>query len=141
MVERDRLNNGTFAPKSSQIREVRSLRLTGKTWKILGDVAESKGITRADLIEELATGGAIEQWTSGSDYDEIEELRKRVSDLVAEKEELVERLSGSRDSLDFDDIHSLRDKVLDSLGMGQQSKPYKNASKVFNRFIQTYFST
>jgi hypothetical protein len=141
MLERDRLNNGTFAPKSSQIREVRSLRLTSKTWKLLGDTAESRGITRADLIEELATSGAIEQWISGSDYDEIEELRKRVSDLVAEKEELLERLSDSRDTLDFNDIHSLRDKVLDSLGMGQQSKPYKNASKVFSRFIQTYFST
>lgn len=141
MVERDRLNNGTFAPKSSQIREVRSLRLTGSTWKILGEAAESKGVTRADLIEELAKGGVIEQWTSGFDYDEMEELKKRVLDLVAEKEELVERLSGSRDGLDFDNIQNLRDKVLESLGMGQQSKPYKSASKVFSKFIQTYFST
>ncbi len=141
MVERDRFDNGTFAPKSSQIREVRSIRLTSKTWKTLGDAAESKGITRADLIEELAASGAIEQWVSGSDYDEMEKLKRKLSELAAEKEELAERLSSSRDGLDFDAIQNLRDKVLDSLAMGQQSKPYKNASKAFSKFIQIYFST
>lgn len=141
MLERDRLNNGTFAPKSSQIREVRSLRLTNNTWKTLGDAAELKGITRADLIEDLANSGAIEQWVSASDYDETAQLKQRVLELLAEKEDLAERLSSSRDSLDFDNIQNLKDKVLDSLGMGQQSKPYKNASKVFTKFIQTYFST
>ena len=46
--------NGKFQPKSDQPREVRSIRATDQTWIQLGDYAESRGITRADLLEEIA---------------------------------------------------------------------------------------
>lgn len=144
MVERDRFDNGTFAPKSSQIREVRSLRLTDKTWKALGEAAELKGITRADLIEELATSGAIEQWASGCDemakLDELEELKQKVDEFVAQKERLAQQLSTSQKGLGFSEIQDLRNKVLRSLGVGQQSKAYMNASHAFKKFIRTHFS-
>lgn len=48
-------DNGKFTPKSEQPREVRSIRATDQTWISLGDCAESRGITRADLLEDLAT--------------------------------------------------------------------------------------
>jgi hypothetical protein len=139
MVERDRFNNGTFAPKSSQVREVRSLRLTNRTWAALGSVAELKGITRADLIEELAANRTIEQ--SSSDRDEVEKLKEKVLELNAEKEDLLKQLSTSRDGLGLNEIQELRDKVLDSLKMGQQSKPYANAKQAFKEFMKAYFST
>jgi hypothetical protein len=47
-------DNGKFQNKSDQPREVRSIRATDRTWIKLGDHAESRGITRADLLEELA---------------------------------------------------------------------------------------
>lgn len=137
MVERDRYNNGTFASKSSQIREVRSVRLTNRTWKVLGDVAESKNITRADLIEEWVDSGAIDQ----SNCNEVEKLKAEIAELAAEKADLVGQLFISQAGLERDEILLLRDKALDSLGMGQQSKPYRGLSKVFSKFIETYFST
>jgi len=139
MVERDRFDNGTFAPKSSQVREVRSLRLTDKTWRALGRVAELKGITRADLIEELAESEAIEQWASGC--DEVEKLKEKILELTAEKEDLAQQLSASSLGLGLNEIQELRDEVLHSLNVGQQANSYKNAAKVFKRFIRTHFST
>jgi predicted DNA-binding ribbon-helix-helix protein len=47
-------DNGKFQNKSDQPREVRSIRATDRTWIKLGDYAESRSITRADLLEELA---------------------------------------------------------------------------------------
>jgi hypothetical protein len=47
-------DNGKFQNKSDQPREVRSIRATDSTWTKLGDYSESRGITRADLLEELA---------------------------------------------------------------------------------------
>ncbi len=49
---------GRFAPKSAERREVRTLRLTDSTWEKLGNAADSRRITRADLIEELVGAGA-----------------------------------------------------------------------------------
>ncbi len=144
MVERDRFDNGTFAPKSSQIREVRSLRLTNKTWEALGEAAELKGITRADLIEELVASGAIEQWVSGCDetekLDELKKLKEQVDEFIAEKERLAQQLSTSQNRLGFNEIQELRDKVLRSLKMGEQSKPYVNAKQAFKEFIKAHFS-
>ena len=52
---------GKFTLKANEPREVRSIRLTPKTWKILGEIAEQQGITRADLIENLIATGVITQ--------------------------------------------------------------------------------
>jgi hypothetical protein len=59
MVKFERGESGKFAPKSNEPRIVRSIRLTDTTWKILGEIADSRGITRADLIEHLIKEGVI----------------------------------------------------------------------------------
>ncbi|MDJ0719019.1 MAG: hypothetical protein QNJ54_33145 [Prochloraceae cyanobacterium] len=40
---------------------MRSLRLTDATWSKIGEIAQSRGITRADLIEDLVETGIISQ--------------------------------------------------------------------------------
>lgn len=59
MTEQGRTEGGKFAPKSDEPRQVRSIRLTDSTWKALGAIAAQRGITRADLLEELVEGGVI----------------------------------------------------------------------------------
>lgn len=56
-----RSDRGRFTSKSEQNREVRSLRLTDSTWQKLGEIAESRRITRADLIEQFVDSGLSEQ--------------------------------------------------------------------------------
>ena len=46
-------SKGRFSNKSDLKREVRSLRATDEVWEKLGIMADSLGITRADLIEEF----------------------------------------------------------------------------------------
>ena len=50
---------GKFSPKSNENRQVRSIRLTDATWDALGDLAASRSITRADLIEEWFLDGSF----------------------------------------------------------------------------------
>lgn len=45
-------NHGKFAAKSSQIREVRSIRTTQDVWNRLDRYAKSQGISIADVIEK-----------------------------------------------------------------------------------------
>ena len=52
-----RSEDGKFAPKSEQFRQVRSIRLTDETWAVLGSLAEQRCITRADLLEEFVERG------------------------------------------------------------------------------------
>lgn len=47
-----RNQKGQFSSKGEEFREVRSLRLTNSAWEKLGKMAEERGITRADLIED-----------------------------------------------------------------------------------------
>lgn len=44
---------GKFVLKNDEYRSVRSLRLTDSTWEALGVRAESLGITRGDLLEQM----------------------------------------------------------------------------------------
>ncbi|WP_041934384.1 hypothetical protein [Gloeothece verrucosa] len=46
---------GKFTLKNEDYRQVRSLRLTDKTWKALGIASECLGLIRADLLENLVT--------------------------------------------------------------------------------------
>jgi hypothetical protein len=48
-----RSTDGTFIQKGDEPRAVRSIRLTDSTWQKMGDLADTQGITRADLIEDL----------------------------------------------------------------------------------------
>lgn len=51
MAKFQRGDKGKFVAKSSEHRLVRSLRLTDSAWDVLGQQADSRCITRADLIE------------------------------------------------------------------------------------------
>lgn len=73
MSSQGRSQHGRFAPKSDENREVRSLRLTNATWQRLGEIAVSRGITRADLIEEWIQTSALEQPTSGTSLQQVDE--------------------------------------------------------------------
>ena len=44
---------GKFSLKNEDYRQVRSLRLTDRTWRALGVASECRGWTRADLLENL----------------------------------------------------------------------------------------
>ena len=54
-----RSESGRFTFKSNEPRQVRSIRLTDRTWELLGELAQSRSITRADLIENLVETGVI----------------------------------------------------------------------------------
>jgi len=75
MSAQSRSQHGRFASKSDEPREVRSIRLTDSTWQKLGEVADLRRITRADLIEELAHSGALDQQltTSGVSLQQVED--------------------------------------------------------------------
>ena len=52
-------SRGRFSNKSDLKRKVRSLRVTDEVWEKLGVMAESQGITRADLIEEFVITNCV----------------------------------------------------------------------------------
>ena len=62
-MTQDRTEQGKFAPKSEEYRQVRSIRLTDKTWQKIGFVADKRCITRADLIEQMAEDGIFDDET------------------------------------------------------------------------------
>jgi hypothetical protein len=56
----DRTEGGKFAPKSSEPRHVRTIRLTDTTWEKIGYAADKRRITRADLVEQMAEDGVFD---------------------------------------------------------------------------------
>jgi hypothetical protein len=80
MAKQKRGERGRFTPKADEYRQVRSLRLTDKTWEILGCVADSQAITRADLIEQSANSGLLGQQTTSEkvDLQQVEEVINQV---------------------------------------------------------------
>ncbi len=49
----NRDKKGKFANKSESERKVRSMRVADEIWEEAGDIASERGITRADLFEEM----------------------------------------------------------------------------------------
>ena len=45
--------HGRFINKSDDYRHVRSMRVTDEIWEKFGEMALERGITRADLLEEI----------------------------------------------------------------------------------------
>jgi hypothetical protein len=82
MAEQGRTEGGKFAAKSNEPRHVRSIRLTDSTWEVLGVIAIQRGITRADLLEELVEGDVVisAQSIAGSSQTalDIEQLIEKV---------------------------------------------------------------
>lgn len=146
---------GKFAIKSSDYREVRSLRLTDDTWQALGIASECLGLTRADYLEEIVrsnlspcitrenskicasnTQNFSEPLPSITRYDlEIPMLRTQVQNLQKENLELKEQsaINFVHDVVDFE---AIRSRILFELKLGRQASAYKAAQKALNRFIQ-----
>jgi hypothetical protein len=85
MTGQSRDELGKFGSKGDMPRQVRSLRLTEATWQLLGKVAESQGLTRADLLELMAEDGCLLGYLesrSGDASGEIWQRLERVGDEV-----------------------------------------------------------
>jgi hypothetical protein len=50
---------GKFALKDDDYRQVRSLRLTDETWKVLGIAAECFGCSQADYLSEMVKNNLL----------------------------------------------------------------------------------
>lgn len=83
-MTQDRTEQGKFAPKSEEYRQVRSIRLTDTAWQKLGFAAEKRRITRADLIEQMAEDGVFDDESSNSQLSR--------NDFLNEVEALTEEI-------------------------------------------------
>jgi hypothetical protein len=146
---------GKFAIKSSEYREVRSLRLTDDTWKALGIASECLGATRADYLEEIVRNNLLPciTWeksnistSSAQSFtkplpsitwyeEEIERLRAEVQNIESYNSALRER-SAINFVHDIVDFEAIRDRILFELKLGRQASGYKAAQKALNRFIR-----
>lgn len=144
---------GKFTLKNDAHRSVPSLRLTDFTWEALGAAAESLGITKADVFEQIVRSnnyfpgitrlnevaqprntrldGNLSPCITWQ-QEEIERLKAEVQRLSEENALLVER---SRENILTPSLEDLRERVLSSLKLGKQAPGYKAARKALERFI------
>ncbi|KAB8313855.1 hypothetical protein SD81_010350 [Tolypothrix campylonemoides VB511288] len=118
MLKRD--IQGKFALKNDDYRQVRSVRLTDETWKILGITAECLGMTRADYLEQLMTGNASPSITR--EKEPIDQDKTTAVELTTTPFRVTT-------------LETLRDQVLLELKLGKQAPGYKAALKALNYFI------
>jgi hypothetical protein len=78
--------SGKFVSKSDEFRIVRSIRLTDTTWKKLGDAADSRRITRGDLVEQLVKEGVLESQPSNSSGVSLEQIEKLIARIIDDPE-------------------------------------------------------
>ncbi len=119
-MKRKRDIQGKFTLKNHDYRQVRSLRLTEKTWEKLGIASECRGITRADLLENLVQ----QNQEIFSDSMAIEPLNPKKLVLKA------------KISLNKDELSPLAHKVLNELKLGKQASSYKLVQKSLKRLIE-----
>ena len=119
-MKRKRDIQGKFTLKNHDYRQVRSLRLTEKTWEKLGMASECRGITRADLLENLVQ----QNKEIFSDSGTIEPPNPQKLVLKA------------KISLNKDELSSLANKVLNELKLGKQASSYKLVQKSLKRLIE-----
>ncbi|MDJ0574884.1 MAG: hypothetical protein QNJ65_06920 [Xenococcaceae cyanobacterium MO_234.B1] len=119
-MKRKRDIQGKFTLKNHDYRQVRSLRLTESTWKKLGMASECRGITRADLLENLVQ----QNKEIFPDSRGIEPLNSLKIGSIAQK------------SFNKDELNFLADKVLQELRLGKQASSYKLVKKSLKRLIE-----
>lgn len=68
MIERN--ERGRFAAKRTEPTNMRSARLTDSCWEKLGRIANHRGVTRADLIEQLVSEMADIPWLSSTAFEQ-----------------------------------------------------------------------
>lgn len=83
-MEQDKDDRGRFARKGDSERKIRSIRLTDKTWNLLGEKAEENDMTKADYLEALANNKL-----KCNDENEVE------SDVDFDVEEVTEILQNA----------------------------------------------
>lgn len=114
-MKRDK--EGKFAQKNDEYRSVRSLRLTDSTWETLGSVAQSQGITRADLLELLVRSKCLPLPSNTRVEGEIEP--RFVESALLKIEEL----------------ETLCSNILKDLKLGKQAPRYQVVQKAFSRLL------
>lgn len=85
-IERPR-QGGRFLPKDGRPRPVRSLRLTDNCWEALGVAAAARGITRADLLEQMADDDAFDWDQTDNQADDADDYRAELLDELRDLEE------------------------------------------------------
>ncbi len=80
MIEQER-DNGKFAAKGTELRTVRSIRLTDSTWDALEDKASEQDMSKADYIEALVSG-EIEWELDNSNKEQATEFDFDVDEVV-----------------------------------------------------------
>jgi hypothetical protein len=86
MAKLARGQGGKFAIKSEAARAIRSIRLTDATWSKLGEVADLRCITRADLIEQLVAEGALDQSVSAISEVSLQRMKKLITEIIDDPE-------------------------------------------------------
>lgn len=93
MVIQIRNQVGQFDLKGEEPRLVRSLRLTDTCWEALGEVAENRGISRADLLERMVEDGYLDEYElyeNSGKQDLLEAIREVLDSLEPGEEPLIE---------------------------------------------------
>jgi hypothetical protein len=124
MLKRD--IQGKFALKDDDYRQVRSVRLTDESWKILGIAAECLGMSRADYLEKVIRGNVYPSITR--EKEPIDQAKTTVVELATTLRQGATLLT-------------LRDQVLLQLKLGKQAPGYKTALKALNHFIAALTSS
>lgn len=127
MTNRERYEDGKFAPKSDEVRQVRSIRLTDTAWEKLGKLAEIRSITRADLIEDWMINdsfNSLNQQDSSIQQLEIDSLKHQIDILQAMNSKMLPNLQELRDYF-----------LVYILKLGTQSSKYKSVKQDINSFI------
>lgn len=146
--------HGKFIRKNDAYRSVRSLRLTDSTWEALGAAAESLGITKADLLEQIFRSNnyfspsitrlaeAIPLRNTREKVNSLPSttwLEEKIKRLKAEVQRLSEEnallVAQSRGNLLAPSLEEVRARVLSSLNLGKQAPGYKAAQKALERFV------
>ncbi|WP_347566188.1 hypothetical protein [Scytonema sp. UIC 10036] len=101
-------------------RQVRSVRLTDETWKIMGIAAECLGMSRSDYLEHLMRGYASPSITR--EKEPIDRAKATAVEPTTTPRQVVT-------------LENVRDQVLLRLKLGKQAPGYKAALKALNDFI------
>ncbi len=133
---------GKFVTKSGEHRAVRSLRLSDTTWSAMGEIAESRSLTKADLLEQMFKSKLDSQ--PGNTRKEIESPPGNTRVNIKQREDVVAQLRAENARLlnlvqklsEVKDLEMVRDSVLFSLKLGQQAPKYKMVKSVLDQFIK-----
>lgn len=144
---------GKFVSKSGEHRAVRSLRLSHTTWSAMGKMAESRSLTKADLLEQMfkskldcQPGNTREEIESppGNTRVELESLPSNTRANIKQREDVVAQLHAEnarllnlvQKLLEVKDLEMVRDSVLSSLKLGKQAPKYKMVKSALDQFIK-----